>query len=254
MSICEFCSSEFSSKSIGIHLVNCEMNPKIEEIKRKRRENRQEKVELNNSFKKPFKKKCDKCQIEFEVIEDERTYPKKEKYYCSRKCANSRGKMTDETKVKIGLARAKRIKIKYCKHCNKEIKSATRKIFCTDECRKNSKQHISRSYRYYCNFDFDVNEYPDYFDLTLIEKFGLYRPSNSSKGSNLNGISKDHLLSISEGSKLNISPKIMKHPANCRLIRHNDNISKGSKSTITLEELIKRINIFEQKYGDVALR
>lgn len=55
MTICEFCGSEFSSKSIGIHVVNCEMNPKIEEIKRKRRENRQEKVVLNNSFKNHLK-------------------------------------------------------------------------------------------------------------------------------------------------------------------------------------------------------
>lgn len=156
--------------------------------------------------------------------------------------------MTEVTKIKIGLTRAKRIKIKYCKQCGNEIKNKTRKIFCTDECKKNSKNNISRSYRYYCNFDFDVYDYPEYFDLSLIEQFGFYRPSNSSKGPNLNGVSKDHLLSISEGSKLNISPKIMKHPANCRLVQHNENISKGFRSFITLEELLEKIKVFEKQY------
>lgn len=44
-----------------------------------------------------------------------------------------------------------------------------------------------------------------------------------------------------DGYKNNVDPFIISHPANCRLVRHNDNVSKGSKSLLTLEELIQKI-------------
>lgn len=50
---------------------------------------------------KKFKVKCLKCGIDFEIEEREKLHPQKEKYYCSRNCANSRN-FNDETKEKIG--------------------------------------------------------------------------------------------------------------------------------------------------------
>lgn len=44
--------------------------------------------------------KCHNCGKEFDVQEDEQKFPKKEKYYCSRSCANTRHH-TKETKDKI---------------------------------------------------------------------------------------------------------------------------------------------------------
>ena len=75
---------------------------------------------------------------------------------------------------------------------------------------------------------------------------GLKREKNQEslglKGySNLSGITKDHLYSISDGMKNKILPAIMSHPANCQLLIHNDNVSKNKKSCITIEELLERI-------------
>lgn len=49
------------------------------------------------------------------------------------------------------------------------------------------------------------------------------------------------MFSVKEGFVLNVDPEIMKHPANCKLMIHSENISKNDKSTITLDELLERI-------------
>ena len=92
-----------------------------------------------------------------------------------------------------------------------------------------------------------MNDYPDEFDFELIEQYGWYKAKN--RGNNLNGVSRDHMYSVKEGFLNKVDPKILAHPANCRLIRHNDNVSKGSKSTITLEQLLERIRIWNKKYN-----
>lgn len=101
-------------------------------------------------------------------------------------------------------------------------------------------------YRPSCEFIFDISNYKDYFDLELVKKHGWYSPKN--KGNNLNGVSKDHLYSVKDGFKNYISPLIIKHPANCELIIHKNNQIKNSKSKISIEELIKRIECFDNKY------
>lgn len=50
---------------------------------------------------KSFAVKCHNCGKEFEVLEEESKFPKKEKYFCSRSCANTRHH-SKETKEKIG--------------------------------------------------------------------------------------------------------------------------------------------------------
>jgi len=60
-------------------------------------------------------------------------------------------------------------------------------------------------------------------------------------------VSRDHMLSVKEGFELGIDPKLLSHPANCELMVHNDNISKNKKSSITLEELLERIENFNKK-------
>ena len=46
---------------------------------------------------------CHKCEKEFEVTEREKLHPQKEKYYCSRSCANSHN-LTEESKLKISTS------------------------------------------------------------------------------------------------------------------------------------------------------
>lgn len=71
----------------------------------------------------------------------------------------------------------------------------------------------------------------------------MYSPTN--KGNNLNGVSRDHMLSVAEAFKLGMDPAVVKHPANCRLILHRKNQQKRSNSIITKNELLERIELFD---------
>ena len=134
--------------------------------------------------------------------------------------------------------------IRYCVNCKVDFLCipSNKRIFCSSVC---FKQYSDRKktpfalYKQQCLFDFKCHDFPNKFDLDLISKYGWYSPSN--KGNNLNGISRDHMFSISEGFKKGIHPSIIKHPANCKLMPHGENQSKRHKSSITLDELLDRI-------------
>ena len=68
-------------------------------------------------------------------------------------------------------------------------------------------------------------------------KYGRYHPTK-----NPNGYDGDHLFSRMDGFDNNVPIEIIRHPSNCRFIPHLDNVKKGRKSTITLDELYKRYN------------
>lgn len=156
-------------------------------------------------------------------------------------------KLTEEHKKNLESAnnynRKEKI-IKNCIGCGVEIRcriNDTRK-FCKLSCwvsytEKNKEPYLL--YRQRANFDFDIKEYPYEFNLSLVEQHGWYSPSN--KGNNLNGVSKDHLLSVKEGFDLGIDPEIIKHPANCELVLHKQNQKKRAKSSISVQELMDRI-------------
>lgn len=100
-------------------------------------------------------------------------------------------------------------------------------------------------YRQLCRFTFNVYDYPDYFDLKLIELYGWYKAKN--RGDNQNGVSRDHMFSIKEGYINNVDPYYLSHPANCILMRHVDNNKKKTNSTITFSELVEKIKSFDEK-------
>lgn len=157
-------------------------------------------------------------------------------------------KLTDYHKKQIeagnNFNRKEKI-IKHCLECGKEIKCRPceqNRKYCSNKCwifytEKNKEPYLL--YRQRCNFRFDIKDYPDKFNVELIERQGWYSPSN--KGNNLNGVSKDHMLSVKEGYQKGIDPEIISHPANCRLMIHTENQKKNRKSSITLEELLERI-------------
>ena len=93
-----------------------------------------------------------------------------------------------------------------------------------------------RVYKEKCKFTFKIFDYPDLFNLPLIEKYGMYSASNSLNP-NLNGISRDHKISVKYGFTHNIDTEIISHPLNCELIRHTKNQRKNRKCSITLNEL-----------------
>jgi len=140
--------------------------------------------------------------------------------------------------------RNKEFETRKCVECNRQFKvrkyALTR--FCNTKCWSNSTRKYKDAfilYREKCQFKFDVIDLPDKFDIDLLNKYGWYQPSN--RGNNLNGVSRDHMLSVKDGFMQNVDSKLMSHPANCRLIIHRDNQRKRTKSCITKEDLIKRI-------------
>ena len=138
-----------------------------------------------------------------------------------------------------------------CKGCGQSFQMKRNDIrYCSNECLKQYRRRDMDEYKKYKQdtiFKFSLNDYPGYFEFELIEKYGWYSPSN--KKNNLNGVSRDHMISLKEGFELGIDPFLLAHPANCKLMIHNKNISKNKKSSITLEELLERIDIFESRFG-----
>lgn len=169
------------------------------------------------------------------------TYTNRHNSYCSRKCANSR-KFSTETKLKISETNKKNYKItnfsykkntyRVCISCDSIIEYKKSKCsICSKTIEK---------YRLEAKFKFNIYDYPDYFDINLLNKHGMYSPANS-KTPNINGVSRDHIVSISYGYANNIPPDIISHPANCRLILQSENSSKNKKCSFTMEELLHEI-------------
>jgi hypothetical protein len=116
-----------------------------------------QKITVLNKWK-IFKVKCFTCKSEFEISEYNVNIPKKEKYFCSRSCANTR-KHSEETKLKIGFINKKnyllhdknkrRVQknlnkriLKTCPICKNDFwvrESGNNRIYCSKKCYCNDK-------------------------------------------------------------------------------------------------------------------
>lgn len=257
--ICKYCEEKFvdvNGKWFSNHVRWCDKNPN-------RNNNNilvknQEIVNAKFGEYKEFLVVCYKCNKEFYIEEREKLFPKREKYYCNRKCANSRDHSI-ETKEKMQNSAIKYRQINgknvlilrkiICQSCNKEFETKNKaQNYCSVKCVAQSKKASTEYLRYKadCKFKFNVWDYPDEFDLDLIYKYGWYKAKNH--GDNLTGISRDHRISVMFGWENGIDPAIISHPANCQLMRHNENISKHKKCSVVLEELQESINKWNIKY------
>lgn len=139
----------------------------------------------------------------------------------------------------------------FCKNCGKQLSYNRKKnYFCNQDCKNEFYKKNKSDYRLYrdlCAFKFNLNNYKNEFDFSLIEKYGWYTASNH--GGNINGVSRDHKFSVNEGFKNMINPLILSHPSNCKLMIHRDNIKKNWRSSISIDELILNIENFDKKYG-----
>jgi hypothetical protein len=206
---------------------------------------------------------CEKCGKEF--TEDWRRNKNTRRTpckFCSRTCTNSHTK-SHLLKLKISSSlknfyiKKGRVGTIYsnCIICGNQFEKYRSNNIkcCSKECtsiyriKLTEFERVSRyQYRYLCKFIFNVYVYPEEFDLKLLKDNGWYSAKN--RGNNLQGVSRDHLYSISEGYKNSISPLVIRHPANCRLVLHLDNQKKYRNSIISYEELLKRIDIWNEKY------
>lgn len=91
---------------------------------------------------KDFEVTCNTCSTKFTVNEREKLHPKKDKYYCSRSCANKRVH-TQETKNKISetLSKPNNDVTLTCRNCSTEF---------TVPFNKRNQKHCSRS----CNIQY----------------------------------------------------------------------------------------------------
>lgn len=198
----------------------------------------------------------ERCTREVKFKEREKLYPQKSAYFCSRSCANSRGPRNENFKEKVrDKLRGRQVserRINVCHHCHSSFETtpSVTKKFCTATCRiahrSETRKNDLRSYRQLASFNFNLADFPEEFDFSLIERHGWYKPAN--RGNNLNGVSRDHIVSIKFGHENRIDPKIIAHPANCQLILHNDNVSKGKRSSMSFEQLQQRILEWNSKY------
>ena len=212
---------------------------------------------------KEFSVFCVGCQKQYSVKEREKRHPERKAYFCSRSCANSRGPRTEDFKEKIRTKLSGRVIserfTKSCDLCKKEFQVTlflSKKRYCSADC---SKQHryekIDKEsltyYRRLCSFNFNLADFPDEFDFRLIEQHGWYKATN--RGNNLGGVSRDHIVSVKYGFENKIDPEIISHPANCRLLVHNENVSKGEDCGITIEQLKQKIIEWNKKYEFASL-
>lgn len=216
---------------------------------------------------------CEKCGKEFEQTRSIHEWEKGNfKRFCSRACANSRVH-TESTKKKIQsslvkyygkhdcvsafpLFNRKRLALVKCPICGKLMKENHKA--CSRECSiklryGNVDRTALKYYRRQCAFKFALNQFPDEFDFSLIEKYGWYSAANS-KHPNLNGVSRDHMVSVKYGWLHGISPDIISHPANCKLVLQNDNASKHDDCSISYEQLLERIENWNKKYGGAHIK
>lgn len=250
---CKNCNTEFTKDKSEYN--RCEKNNRSHYCSKKC---------LYESKKQPITDRC--CKQCGSKISN--TKPRN--VFCSHKCSaiyNNKHRKTikynysDEAKNNIRISRIKSLGMcveyldyiknpKHCKKCGNEIPFAKRnRVFCSIECkRKYDSKNVTEYQKYYrnCAFTFKLSDYPDEFDFELIKKYGWYQAKNH--GDNLNGISRDHMVSIMFGYENDVNSSIISHPANCQLMRHNDNSSKWKKCSLTLDELQNRIIEWNKKY------
>lgn len=69
---------------------------------------------------------------------------------------------------------------------------------------------------------------------------GIWHPTQ-----NRNGVVRDHIVSRKFGFDNGVFPEILRHPANCSIMLHKNNSSKGPKSGLTLYELFDKIKKYQ---------
>ena len=95
-------------------------------------------------------------------------------------------------------------------------------------------------YKNACKFKFSPWDEPKIIGYDLLSKYTFCKSQNQKP--NTNYLHRDHMISISYGWENNISSSIISHPANCQIMTVKENCSKYTKCSITLDNLLKRID------------
>lgn len=262
MNICKNCGKEIDSENKKRKY--CSLTCRNIYVNKHIRNYTKNGASVKNYYLKKYNKNPKKCAECDSVL----SYEKRNNKFCGKSCAakfNNKIRIVKNRKFsQIGInnirnAIEKKFNFSYdeyyvnpkkCIECDSILSYNKRNNkFCNKICRKKyDRKHMNKYQIYYreCQFNFNLNDYSNEFDFNLIKKHGWYRAKNN--GDNLSGISRDHMFSIKEGFENGIDAKIIAHPANCKLMVHNENKRKHTKSSITIEELNRRINEWNNKY------
>lgn len=136
------------------------------------------------------------------------------------------------TKKKIGL----KSKEKFTKEYNKKIRKLNEeKGFWIPLNKKND----YKFYRELSNWkSLKINE--NIVGYEKLKLYNFYDKNNRNKDS----LVRDHMYGRKNGFNMGVYPELIRHPANCQLISHSENIKKSKKdndSVITLDELFDKI-------------
>lgn len=217
-----------------------------------------------NLLKKNKTKQCESCKVNFEY-----NFPTQR--FCSISCGNVNRIHSEETKQKISKSLSllprndKKVHIKHLyKKRNpvneKKVKETVGEFsnLITCKCKNCSFIGVYRKQNRYCKqcshcysengrakfvFTFNVYHYPDLFDLEFLKLHGWRK--TKGKDLNINGVSRDHKVSVHDAIINNYDPYYIKHPLNCTLMIHRDNQAKGVSSSITYEELTRLVDEYE---------
>lgn len=184
-----------------------------------------------NDLKKQYYTNPILCKFCNNIIE----YEYRERIYCSKICRSKANK--PKTYRKEYNKYIKRTSM--CKGINCNIILEGVKQYCNN-CRK----EYYDVYKPSCKFNFNLKRYSDLIEgIEYLKELGRYSPSN--RKNNLNGASFDHMYSIKDGYLNKIDCSIISHPANCKIMPHCINNLKNTESSITLDELLERIKLFD---------
>ena len=239
ISTCQLCAESFIVKP-GAYGKFCSLSCSTKQKNLHSREKKNSEYQKNPTL-------CTHCRSAL-------PYNKKSYKFCSRSCSASTANLVPGRKhgptAKEKYPYSK-VVFKFCYYANKWYSNKNS----TGTTRQISPFVKTAKEKYYANakFKFNVFNYPEEFDLPLLEKHGWYScPGKKRKydTKNITGVSRDHIISVSYGFANNIDPAIISHPANCKIMLHEENKQKHSKCGITIEELLLKISAWNQKYGE----
>jgi hypothetical protein len=154
---------------------------------------------------------------------------------CSNKNTNSR--LPKKHKV---IGPYSKIFTVNCHHCHFVFLSRKKLKYCFG-CKSKYSESAKSGYK----FTFNVYNYPDLFDLSLVQKHGWFAPGGKAKRWNINGVSRDHKVSVNEAIRNDYDPYYISHPLNCEIMLHSLNDKKKHHSSISYAELVKRVDEYE---------
>lgn len=124
-----------------------------------------------------------------------------------------------------------------CKHCNCDFISGVARKYC-----KNHSQLYLDEGRNLYEFTFNLFSFPHVFcseSLLKLKEKGFWNPANKL------GITRDHGVSVNKSIRKGYDPFYIKHPINCELMGWQENIRKNTKSSMTYESLVLKVDQYE---------